>query len=156
MSRPTIHVEHKRHMPSLRVSGLVLLSAASAGAERAYQHAVERMYLRGETQESLLREVQNAHMPAGLKRLVSERVQDRPQKDTPAIEVDSVVECLVEDVTVSELTEPAQAEPEQVETAQQKVPGPSAPRQGRDCVTRVETGSGGFCRAFSRRKEGRS
>ena len=102
MGRPTIHVEHRKRLPSLRMSGLVLLTAASEGVERAYQRAIERMYRRGETRESLLCELENVRLPAGLKKLASERVQSRSQDVSSTIEVESFVEALPDEATPSQ------------------------------------------------------
>lgn len=151
MGRPTIHVEHRKRLPSLRMSGLVLLSAASEGAERAYQHAVERMYRRGETRESLLCELENVRLPAGLKKLASERVQSRSQEVSSTIEVESFVETLSEE-TAEPNWDDASSENAVCGQPEEGVQSRDLPRnkqrRGPGYATRVESESSKFCRAF--------
>lgn len=151
MGRPTIHVEHKKRMPSLRVSGLVLLSAASAGVERAYQRAIERMYRRGETRESLLCELEHVRLPAGLKKLASERVQSRSQVVSSTIEVESFVEALP-DETAESNRDGRMSENTVHEQPDGGVPSQDSQKgerqRGRVHAVRVESGSSKLRRAF--------
>ena len=151
MGRPTIHVEHKKRMPSLRVSGLVLLSAASAGVERAYMHAVERMYRRGETQESFLCELENVRLPPALKRLASERMKNRPQASSSTIEVESFVEALP-DETAESNRDGRMSENTVHEQPDGGVPSQDSQKgerqRGRVHAVRVESGSSKLRRSF--------
>ncbi|MBR3160577.1 MAG: hypothetical protein IKF14_15940 [Atopobiaceae bacterium] len=95
MDKTDVNVEQKPRVPSLGMSGLVLLSIANEGLGRvhefAYKRMVERMYRQGETRESLLQKVERLPIPAGAKDVVARHVESFGE-EPPAIEVESTVE----------------------------------------------------------------
>ena len=94
MANPKISVDTGKTLrpPSLAVTGLVILSAAAAGVERAHRQLVEHMYRRGETHESLIDKIDRYPLPKRFKLLVGEQVTSAENAAPSSIEVESIVE----------------------------------------------------------------